>query len=884
MRRLLLSTLFSIAFFIGISQSIFVNELHYDNAGADVDEGIEIAGPAGTDLTGYSIELYNGGTDVLYGSIVALSGVIPAQNNGYGTINFPVIGIQNGAPDGFALIDGSGIVVQFLSYEGVIGAAAGTAAGTNSTDIGVSETSSTPVGESLQLVGVGNIYTDFTWTTQGHTKGALNTGQSFGATLPPTVSFDVISTSINEAIGTAAININITNADSNPTSVDIALGISTATGGGVDFTYSSPTTVTFPASSSTQQTVSIAIIDDGITETFETIVLELQNVTNNGVFGNNISHTISIDDNDINGITACSELFFSEYMEGSLFNKFIEIYNPSNSIMDMSDYEIRLYENGSSTPTATLNPIGFLVPGDVFVIANGQAQASILLEADTTSIVANFDGNDAFELYKISAGIVVDVFGEAGSNPGSAWTIGTGSSSDNVLVRMASVDAGTSAWTGVGNLQWDVYPTLDTLFVGSHTNTGCSSSTPLTAYASYSFDSICAGQTVNFYSNSNGGNTPYIITWDFGDGSATSNIENPTHVYSGGTAQYNVSLTVDDGTTVDFSTILYTSLGNPTGNFNMLNPFCEIDTVDLIAGGTGNNISYSYALEAGLVLNNLSSISGNGHLHALSDGSFDITQYTTDLYGCMDSITQNITVSLFESASFSAITSVCEGAIVPLNHAAAIGSWSGTNVTDLTNGLGEFNSTGLTPGLFDITYDIIGFCPDSHTESVEVYQTPVPDYASTAAGHPTVDFMDLSIGTMASYLWNFGDGNTSELTNPTHTYAANGIYTVCLTVTTGNDCTDSICSQIQVATVSISDNNINEISIYPNPTSNDKITIANKNNEILTIRISNIIGQKVWAGTINKTETINLPDLQKGNYFVKITSEKLSVTKKLIVN
>ena len=161
---------------------------------------------------------------------------------------------------------------------------------------------------------------------------------------------------------------------------------------------------------------------------------KLQNVTNSGVVGNNSTFTISITDNDAPIIPACSELFFSEYMEGTSFNKAIEIYNPTTSVIDLSDYEIRLYGNGSATPTVTLNPIGVVVPGDVFVIANGQAQLSILQDADATSTVANFNGNDGLELYKISSGTVVDVVGEAVIDPGTEWIVGTGSTLNNVLI------------------------------------------------------------------------------------------------------------------------------------------------------------------------------------------------------------------------------------------------------------------------------------------------------------------------------------------------------------------------------------------------------------------------------------------------------------------
>jgi hypothetical protein len=157
--------------------SIFINEIHYDNAGSDTNEGVEIAGLAGSDLTGWSVALYNGNGGTLYDTIV-LSGVLPNQQSDFGTIFYPVSGIQNGAPDGIALVDSSNVVIQFLSYEGAFTASDGPANGLASIDIGVSESSGTAVGESLQLTGVGYVYEDFTWSGSfGHTYSAINTGQ-----------------------------------------------------------------------------------------------------------------------------------------------------------------------------------------------------------------------------------------------------------------------------------------------------------------------------------------------------------------------------------------------------------------------------------------------------------------------------------------------------------------------------------------------------------------------------------------------------------------------------------------------------------------------------------------------------------------------------------
>ena len=161
-------------------RSVFINELHYDDLGADSGEAVEVAGPAGTDLTGWSIVLYNGNGGRTYGSKITLSGTIDNENNsGYGALSFTKSGIQNG-PDGLALVNADSVVIEFISYEGVFTAVGGPADGMTSTDIGVAESNSTtPDGHSLQLTGSGTTASDFTWAApQASTFGTINTGQT----------------------------------------------------------------------------------------------------------------------------------------------------------------------------------------------------------------------------------------------------------------------------------------------------------------------------------------------------------------------------------------------------------------------------------------------------------------------------------------------------------------------------------------------------------------------------------------------------------------------------------------------------------------------------------------------------------------------------------
>ena len=126
------------------------SEIHYDNIETDVGEAIEIEGPAGTDLSGWKVVLYNGANGTAYDTRV-LTQTIPATCAARGVVvlRYEQDGVQNGSPDGMALVDAGGNVVEFLSYEGVTTATDGPAAGKTSTNIGVQQISA-PHFQTLQ--------------------------------------------------------------------------------------------------------------------------------------------------------------------------------------------------------------------------------------------------------------------------------------------------------------------------------------------------------------------------------------------------------------------------------------------------------------------------------------------------------------------------------------------------------------------------------------------------------------------------------------------------------------------------------------------------------------------------------------------------------------
>ena len=175
-----------------------------------------------------------------------------------------------------------------------------------------------------------------------------------------------------------------------------------------------------------------------------------------------------------------TDLFFSEYIEGDSNNKALEIFNGTGVPVDLSAYKVFLYPNGATTPNNTLTfPAGtMLAHNDVYVIANSGANAAIQAEADTTSTVTYFNGDDAVALVKIVDGVDqnVDIIGCIGEDPGAAWTADGGYSTLNkTLVRKPTVTEGISVnpTTGFPTLatEWDVYPQDTTDYLGFHTFT-----------------------------------------------------------------------------------------------------------------------------------------------------------------------------------------------------------------------------------------------------------------------------------------------------------------------------------------------------------------------------------------------------------------------------
>ncbi|MBK9513852.1 MAG: lamin tail domain-containing protein [Flavobacteriales bacterium] len=137
-----------------------------------------------------------------------------------------------------------------------------------------------------------------------------------------------------------------------------------------------------------------------------------------------------------------TDLIISEYVEGSSNNKYIELYNGTAAAINLADYELRLYANGAAVPGTTNALSGSLAAGATIVYRN--SAATIYLGATTIATVCNFNGDDAIALWKVSTSSFVDIFGNIGCDPGTAWTATGISTLDRSLVRNTNICAGVT--------------------------------------------------------------------------------------------------------------------------------------------------------------------------------------------------------------------------------------------------------------------------------------------------------------------------------------------------------------------------------------------------------------------------------------------------------
>jgi uncharacterized protein len=139
---------------------------------------------------------------------------------------------------------------------------------------------------------------------------------------------------------------------------------------------------------------------------------------------------------------APTDLFFSEYVEGTSNNKALEIFNGTGAAVDLAaaGYAVQMCFNGNPVCSLTILLTGTVAAGDVYVLAQAAADPAILAQTDQTNGAGWFNGDDAILLRR--AGTVIDSIGQQGLDPGAEWGTGLTSTADNTLRRKETIQSG----------------------------------------------------------------------------------------------------------------------------------------------------------------------------------------------------------------------------------------------------------------------------------------------------------------------------------------------------------------------------------------------------------------------------------------------------------
>lgn len=167
--------------------------------------------------------------------------------------------------------------------------------------------------------------------------------------------------------------------------------------------------------------------------------------------------------------SSSATLLFSEYVEGSSYNKALELFNTGEAVdFSLDNYVINIYVNGATAPRYSIGLTGLMAGQDTFVVAHSSADTAVTSVADLLWGSLSFNGDDAITL--VHDGVIVDRIGQVGFDPGSEWGTGLTSTQNNTLRRNTEVVLGDPDALLVFDpaMQWQGYDNDDFSNLGNH--------------------------------------------------------------------------------------------------------------------------------------------------------------------------------------------------------------------------------------------------------------------------------------------------------------------------------------------------------------------------------------------------------------------------------
>ncbi len=532
-----------------------------------------------------------------------------------------------------------------------------------------------------------------------------------------------------------------------------------------------------------------------------------------------------------------TDLFFSQYGEGSSNNKFLEIYNGTGQDVDLSNYAFPSVANAPDVPGTHEYwndfPEGAVVAnGDVYVIAHPSATGEIIASADHFhQYLSNGDDGYALVLGTEEQYSIIDFIGDFNGDPGDGWDVAgvVEATRNHTLTRKSSVCQGNPDWdasrgTNEEDSEWIVTEQNDFTGLGSHV-AECSSDISVLITSPANGVTLAAGTVYidisfsvsNFELGVDGYATLAFQSMDAeGNMVETEMLNNPTSP---------VTLTITCGLTYQVSVVLYNNDDSTAANDTTIfyAPAC-VDCPDV-----GSVIITE-------ILNNAD---GNDdgkewfEIYNTSDAAIDLQDWTvTDEGSNAISISESLVI---EAGGFLVLG---EETDPTLNSGAEVDYAWGTDA-NLTLGNGD-DEIILSCG--GVIIDMVAY------DNGDTF--PDPNSFSMALSPDAYNSVDNDLGeNWGISLQPYGDGENSG--------------------TPGTE-----------PQLSMNENQFTNIKLYPNPVVGDYINIEGINSDF-QIKVFNVLGKVVLQSANSKT--INISNLQSGIYLVELYSDNSFITKKIII-
>jgi len=419
--------------------------------------------------------------------------------------------------------------------------------------------------------------------------------------------------------------------------------------------------------------------------------------------------------------------------------------------------------------------------------------------------------------------------------------------------------------------------------------TGCGTTTCQAAFTAFP-DST--NSCTYYFSNTSSGANPLLYNWNFGNGN-TSTLGNPTQTYAAN-GTYIVRLSVTDGTgCIDSTirTIVVTGCGanicqaNFSATASMANPCTYLFTDLSTTSGTITSRFWNFGD------GNNSTLPAPVNMYS-TNGVYTASLIIQDNNGCIDTVSQTVTVSGCNvttcQAAFSYLQDALDSCLYTFSNTSSgtaplTYSWDfgNGNTSTAQNPTQTFASSGIYTVLLIMTD--ANACSDTVTQTIVVTGcntmrcqarfTATPDVSN----YKLIRFQDISMGSPSSWLWDFGDGSTSTLQHPDHSYSLDGTYYVSLTIINsvincGDSWTDTV---IVMPGMSISPDYLLLARLYPNPTNASSILELELSEvKVLQWKLVDMMGRSLLQGKTQpraKHEILlNTEQLAQGVYTLQL--------------